>query len=249
VIRHEWRSKELRRRLLRWFAREGRVFPWRDPSASKYVLMVSEVLLQRTRAETVAAFFPRFVERFPGWSDLARATEEELGTFLQPIGLWRRRAVSLRALASEMQSRRGRCPTGRDEIEALPGVGQYVANAAMVFHHGAREPLLDANMARVLERCFAPRKLVDIRYDPWLQTLARAVVNHSRVREINWAVLDLASAICLPRAPRCNACPLQSCCVASRNGRSPDERQVRRPPRRRDVVVGGRRPGGPSARP
>lgn len=212
LARDQWRTRAFRRALLGWFRREGRSFPWRNPSASRYALIVSEILLQRTRAETVAEFFPRFLKRFPGWNHLALATEDELRRFLEPIGLWRRRAASLRALAQEMQSRRGRFPATREEVESLPGVGQYVASAAMVFCHGRREPLLDVNMARVLERCFAPRQLVDIRYDPWLQAIARAVVNHRQARDINWAVLDLAATTCVPRNPHCEECPLRTCC-------------------------------------
>lgn len=212
LVRNEWRIAAARPLLLAWFPRNGRSFPWRVPSASRYTVIVSELLLQRTRAETVAAFLPRFLKRFPGWNQLAVAPEGELRTFLKPIGLWRRRAASLRALAAEMQSRRGRFPATRQELEALPGVGQYVASAALVFCNGDREALLDVNMARVLERCYGPRELADIRHDPWLQALARTVVNHKQARDINWAILDLAATICLPRNPQCHRCPLESCC-------------------------------------
>lgn len=214
--REQWRLRAFRRLILSWFRSHGRQFPWRNRSASGYALIVSELLLQRTRAETVAGFFPRFVKRFPSWNLLALATEDELRAFLEPIGLWRRRSASLRALAAEMRTRRGRFPTNRDDLEALPGVGQYVANAAMLFCHGKREPLLDVNMARILERCFSPRTLVDIRYDPWLQALARAVVDHPRAREINWAILDLAATTCTVRKPRCKTCPLETVCRFAR---------------------------------
>lgn len=221
--REQWRLRAFRRLILAWFRSCGRHFPWRNPSASRYVLVVSEILLQRTRAETVAGFFPHFVKRFPGWNQLVLATEEELRAFLEPIGLWRRRSASLRALAAEMRARRGHSPSAREELEKLPGVGQYVASAAMVFCHGKREPLLDVNMARVLERCFSPRTLVDIRYDPWLQALARAVVNHPRAHEINWAVLDLAATICTTRNPRCGTCPLKGICRFGRDRSRTDE--------------------------
>src|SRR5688500_1453567 len=89
------------RRLLRWFKRHGRRFPWREESATVYVKILSEVLLQRTRAEVVAGFLPEFVRQFPSWDVLATATEEDLRRYLQPIGLWRRRAASLERLAAE----------------------------------------------------------------------------------------------------------------------------------------------------
>jgi A/G-specific adenine glycosylase len=212
VGRYGRRVIAFRRLLLAWFQVEGRAFPWRDPNASRYVQVISEVLLQRTRAEAVAAFFPRFIHRFRAWNKLAAATEKELQVFLEPIGLWRRRAAVLRALGKEMRARKGRFPSTRMEIEALPGIGQYIASAVLLFCHDGRQPLLDVNMARVLERCFGERKMADIRYDPWLQALSRRVVNSRKAIQINWAVLDLASRICTVRQPQCTLCPLRSCC-------------------------------------
>lgn len=212
VARQAERINTFRTLLLAWFRREGRSFPWRVSNASSYVKVVSEVLLQRTRAETVAKFFPSFVRRFPGWARLASATSDELRAFLEPIGLWRRRADSLRSLANEIQARRGRFPLARPQIETLPGIGQYIASAVMLFCHGDRQPLLDVNMARVLERCFGARRLADIRYDPWLQALSKRIVNHRRATHLNWAILDLAAKICTIKQPRCVICPVRSCC-------------------------------------
>lgn len=212
VARNAKRISMFRRLILTWFRKEGRPFPWREPKASLYAKVVSEILLQRTRAETVAGFFPRFIHRFPGWKQLAAATDEELRVFLEPIGLWRRRAASLRLLGDEMRAREEHFPKTREEIEALPGIGQYIASAVLLFCHGGRQPLLDVNMARLLERCFGRRKLVDIRYDPWLQALSRQIVDHQRAAEINWAILDLAATICTIKQPQCATCPARSCC-------------------------------------
>lgn len=201
-----------RRKLLSWFKRNGRAFPWRDESADDYVKILSEVLLQRTRAEVVAAFLPNFIKQFPSWDKLAVATEDDLRQYLQPIGLWRRRAASLEKLANEMAKRGGRFPGTREEIEQLPNVGQYIANAIQLFCHGKPQPLLDVNMARVLERFFGPRKLADIRYDPYLQSLAKAVVSSKHPAAINWAILDHATLICKISNPLCYTCPVVDRC-------------------------------------
>lgn len=204
--------QRFRKELLNWFEKHEREFPWRKASTSKYEHIIVEFLLQRTRAETVATFYPKFVREFPSWKKLACASELQLQCYLQPIGLWRRRATSMQALAREMTKRRGRFPKYREEIEALPGVGQYVANAVLLFCHDQPEPLLDTNMARVLERVYKPRKLADIRYDPYLQSLARQVVHCKRPRDINWAILDLAALVCIGGTPRCESCPIAGFC-------------------------------------
>jgi A/G-specific adenine glycosylase len=210
-------APSVRRALLRWFREKGRRFPWREEGVSLYKQVVAEVLLQRTRAETVAAFFEAFVTRFPGWQSLADSSVEDIGVFLKPIGLWQRRSVSLSALAREMASRQGVFPRTRNEIEELPGVGQYIANAILMFAHGQPEPLLDVNMARVLERVFGPRKLADIRYDPYLQQLSREVIRGTRAAEVNWAILDLAAKVCTISKPKCDICPIAKWCKYAAN--------------------------------
>jgi A/G-specific adenine glycosylase len=213
-------ATSIKRAILRWFDTNGRKFPWREKGATTYEQVIAEFLLQRTRAETVSAYFSAFTSRFPSWKSLSEATVEEVADSLKPIGLWRRRSVSLTELAKEMTRRGGRFPASRHEVEALPGVGQYIASAIMIFSADQAEPLLDVNMARVLERVFGPRKLVDIRYDPYLQDLARRVVRSSESKRLNWAILDLAALVCTTRAPRCDRCPLKRSCRFFRQSRA-----------------------------
>lgn len=203
-----------REELLSWFQNHGRPFPWRSQNTSTYEYIIAEVLLQRTRAETISSIFADFVETYPSWESLSESSTESLENSLRPIGLWRRRSTSIRALANEMCLRKGVFPSQRAEIESLPGIGQYIANAVLLFCHNDPQPLLDVNMARVLERVFGPRHLADIRYDPYLQQLAANVVRCDNAIQINWSILDLAALTCLPRRPRCGACPVASMCLS-----------------------------------
>ncbi len=189
-----------------------RDFPWRSKSNSNYRNVIAEILLQRTHAETVAKFYPKFIERFPTWYSLSTSSTEEIGPFLKPIGLWRRRADSIKRLADEMYARGGRFPRERNDVEKLPGIGQYIANAVLLFCFGVPRPLLDENMARVIERFFGPRKLSDIRYDPYLQDTALRIVTVDDPISINWAILDFASLVCMSTNPKCAVCPLTEKC-------------------------------------
>ena len=152
-----------------------------------------------------------FFERFPNWNALATCSEEELGQYLQPLGLWRRRAASLGALARYADERGGAFPRTEKGLAKVPAVGQYVGNAILLFQHGKPRPLIDGNMARVVERALRPRRLADIRYDPWLQSAAAWLVRSAAI-ETNWAVLDFAAKICRANNPRCEECPLASHC-------------------------------------
>jgi A/G-specific adenine glycosylase len=212
-----WSIPAFQLSLLRWWRSYRREFPWRRPRTPVYHKIVSEILLQRTRAETVAEFWPRFVSRFPGWRAIASSSVSELEIILRPIGLSRQRAPRLLALAGIMAARRGHFPVHRHQLLALPGIGQYISNSIMLFAHRLPYPLLDVNMARVLERNFGPRKLADIRYDPYLQALAARVASGSKSPQINWAILDLAALVCRSRNPVCQCCPLAQLCHFRRN--------------------------------
>lgn len=198
--------------LLAWSSTQGRDFPWRSRETSTYEKVTVEVLLQRTTATAVSRFYRQFFARYPDWSALAGAQVEDLEEFLRPLGLWRRRAVALLGLARYAHERGGLFPASAEEHGGIPAVGQYVSNAIMMFQHGQPLPLLDVNMARVIERFVRPRRLADIRYDPWLQEAARWYVAGDAPAEKNWAILDFAALVCKARKPECPTCPVNRRC-------------------------------------
>jgi A/G-specific adenine glycosylase len=204
------RVNRFRKNVLAWFDDNDRKFFWRTAGASNYVRIVAEVLLQRTRAEVVSSFLPRFLSLYSDWETLANVDEMVLGADLKPLGLWRRRAVSLRSLAREIVRRKGIWP---NELESIPAVGQYVANAILLFEHASKAPLLDASVARLLRRYFDLRpSKADIRYDQLLQAVAFSVVAINDPVTINWGMLDLAASNCTSGTPKCASCPLRRGC-------------------------------------
>ena len=70
-------AADLRARLLAWFDAHARDLPWRrDPSP--YETLVSEVMLQQTRVETVIPYYERWLAAFERLLDrhgLVRADE------------------------------------------------------------------------------------------------------------------------------------------------------------------------------
>ena len=213
TTREKRRLTALRKRLLAWYAENARQFPWRHNDAPVYEQICVEVLLQRTRAPTVGKVYPDFFSQYPSWSAIESAETEELEKVLKPLGIWRRRATALKGLAAYAHKHGGKFPATRTALLEIPAIGQYVANAILLFQHGEPRPLLDGNMARVLERYLRPRKLADIRYDPWLQDAANWLVrSRPTAVETNWATLDLAATVCLPSNPKCQECPAKELC-------------------------------------
>lgn len=204
--------QEFTTRILAWWRDDRRrIFPWREHGRTDYHLALAEVLLQQTQAERVAALFPRLIAAFSDWESLAEADLPVLEKALEPLGLQRRRALSLIALARAVLAN-GSLPGSVAELIQLPGMGQYISRMVALqlgteVHVGA----IDVNVARVLERVFGQRTLADIRYDPYLQRLAVALLPEGREAEYTLALLDFAAARCRSRTPSCEECPINSC--------------------------------------
>ena len=203
---------ELQKYLLEWYEKNGRKFPWRKRNLTNYQIVIAETLLQRTKAETVSSFYQKFINDFPNWKSLATVNIKAIEKYLRPIGLYRQRAKRFKSLAIEMQKRNGKFPAERTELEKIPFIGQYIANSIELLIFNKPRPLIDVNMSRVVERYFGKRKMADIRYDPYLQSLSIRIVNHQLSKYINWAIIDYSALVCSAK-PACKSCKLSSKCI------------------------------------
>ena len=209
----------LRRRILSWFARNCRSFPWREPGRTPYEVVVAEILLQRTTAAGVARAYSGFIQRFPSWASLAQYPLEELENALRPLGLWRRKAQAFQHLAQSIEANSGGVPRTHKELERLPGIGPYTASAVLALVYGGAEPLLDVNMARVLGRFLGPPEGLEAKPKSVLHAHALRLVRSQRGLEVNWAVLDFGALVCRARHPLCPGCPLRARCHYARSQR------------------------------
>jgi len=202
------------RTLLRWGRRNRRDFPWRSDT-DPFRVLVAEILLQRSRAGTVAKVYEALFARWPTPETLAGADPDEIRTVIRPLGLVSR-AVRLRDLAAVVAE--GGVPRSPEDLQRLPGVGAYAARATAAVAFGRRTAVVDGVSARVYRRYFGAEAVLAPTADPALWRLVEEVTPNAAVREWNWAVLDHASAICTPKVPRCGLCPLEPRCAYAVSG-------------------------------
>jgi A/G-specific adenine glycosylase len=207
----------MRRRLLCWFARNGRSFPWREAGITPYEVIVAEILLQRTTAAGVARAYLGFLKRYPSWIAIAQAPLADLENALRPLGLWRQKALAFQRLALTIEMNGGAVPRTRTELERLPGIGPYTASAVLALVYGRAEPLLDVNMARLLGRFLGPPEGIEAKPTRTLHALALRLVRSKRGLEVNWAVLDFGALVCRERNPLCPECLLRARCQYARS--------------------------------
>ena len=225
----------LRASLVRWYRRFARDLPWRRTS-DPYAIWVSEIMLQQTRVAAAIPYYERFLERFPDVAALARSNEEDVLAAWTGLGYYSR-ARSLRRAASEVMERHGGVvPDDVKSLQALPGVGRYTAGAIASVAFGREAPVLDGNVRRVLSRLLAKRTSGGAA-DQELWGIAERWVRGPAPGDFNQALMELGATVCLPRTPRCSACPWRMDCRGFATGHP--ERFPDAAPRRKieEVVV------------
>jgi A/G-specific adenine glycosylase len=212
------RRSEARRALLAWYRAERRDLPWRR-TRDPYAIWVSETMLQQTRVEAVIPYYERFLARFPDVGALAGADLDDVLSLWAGLGYYSR-ARNLKRAAEQVVTRfAGRLPDGVDMLRELPGVGRYTAGAiaSIAFDHPA--PIVDGNVARVLARLVGLREPIEssaVKARLWEE--AERLAEGPAPGDLNQALMELGARICIPRAPRCDQCPVSRFCDARAAG-------------------------------
>src|SRR5215472_14032484 len=212
-----------RKLLLRWYATHQRRLPWRGQT-DPYRILVSEIMLQQTRVAVVENRYKKFLRQFPTVRALARAREQTVLAAWSGLGYYRR-ARALHASAKQVL-RQGRFPCTSAELQALPGVGRYTANAVASIAFAEPAPVVDGNVQRVLHRLLGrPLSLERC----W--RTAEELLDARRPGDFNQAMMELGALVCLPSTTHCARCPVAALC-ASRGA----ELKPKQTPRRKSVL-------------
>jgi len=208
----------IRSALLEWFRRKARPLPWRK-RGDPYAVWVSEVMLQQTQVATVIPYYQRFLAAFPTLADLARAPLERVLQLWSGLGYYRR-ARHLHQAAKELVRRfAGAFPQHYEQIRSLPGIGDYTARAVLSIAFDQPYTLLDGNVARVLSRLAALQgNLHQLDFRRAAEAQLELLLAPRSSGDFNQSLMELGQTLCLPRAPRCTACPVRSWCRGYKSG-------------------------------
>ncbi|GAA2604823.1 A/G-specific adenine glycosylase [Dactylosporangium fulvum] len=213
-----------------WYDKHARDLPWRQPDASPWGVLVSEVMLQQTQVSRVEPAWHRWMERWPTPAHLAADPPGEAIRAWDRLG-YPRRALRLHACATAIVERHdGEVPDDVDALLALPGIGMYTARAVAAFAFRQRHPVVDTNVRRVVAR------VVEGAADGGAATTPadlRAVEvllpdDHEAAARASVAFMELGAMICTARAPRCADCPLTTVCAWRLAGSPPADGPSRR---------------------
>jgi len=207
-----------RRALLRWYDQHRRDLPWRD-TRDPYRVWLSEIMLQQTRVAAVLDYYRVFLNRFPDVLSLAAAPEDAVLAAWSGLGYYRRARMLHQCAKDLLQNHDGRFPQTADDLLKLPGIGRYTAAAIASIAFSEAVAVVDGNVERVLRRLIG----IDLT-GPQTWQHAQKLLDNSRPGDFNQAMMELGATVCVPREPRCLACPIRKWCASQ--GEVPRDRFI-----------------------
>jgi A/G-specific adenine glycosylase len=214
------------------------LLPWRGDSINgaraitptPYGVMISEIMLQQTRVETVISYWQNWMSRFPTVEALAEASLDEVNSAWSGLGYYRRAKQLAEAAKIIARDRAGIVPSELPKLLDLPGIGPYTAGAIASIAYNQAECAVDGNVIRVLSRLRAINQLDGKPLEKKCRELATSLVDPHSPGAFNQALMELGATVCKPSNPTCESdvnqmndtkssfmtCPLKSVCAAYR---------------------------------
>lgn len=201
--------------ILAWFDQYGRKdLPWQK-DLTPYRVWLSETMLQQTQVATVIPYFNIFIEKFPDVASLANAPIDEVLHLWSGLGYYAR-ARNLHKTA-QLVDERGNFPDTLDDLIDLPGIGLSTAGAILSIAFDKSHPILDGNVKRVLTRFKAVSGWPgNSAVNKKLWAISAELTPVARVADYTQAMMDLGATVCTRSKPTCEACPLNTGCLARR---------------------------------
>ncbi len=170
--------------LLDWFAQNKRTFPWRN-TADPYRIWVSEIMSHQTQIDRVAdKYYPRFIEKFPSLSHLAKSNWENVYPVWEGLGYYSRGKNMLKTAKIISEEFCGHFPRDFSTLQTFPGIGAYTAAAILSFAFDDKIAAVDTNISRIINALWPEKNI---------QKVAQLLISEADSgRSWNSAMMDLS---------------------------------------------------------
>lgn len=213
------RLRSLNRPLLHWYESHARILPWRE-RPEPYRVWISEIMLQQTRVEAVKPYFERFMKELPTVEALATVPEDRLMKLWEGLGYYNRARNLQKAAQQIIMEFDGQLPADYAALITLPGIGSYTAGAIASIAFGQPVPAVDGNVLRVISRVLASREdILKQTTKTWMEQMLAETMPKEAASSFNQGLIEIGAIVCVPNGPpKCGECPLESLCLARREG-------------------------------
>ena len=181
---------------------------------SAYELLVATMLAAQCTDKRVNMVTPALFAAYPTASDLAKATEEDILSYVKSVSYPNSKTRHLLQMAQMVVSDfGGEIPCDLDNLTKLPGVGRKTANVVLAFAFDQAAMPVDTHVFRVSHRLGL---VPDSAKTP--EAVEKELVKHFPKEYISrahhWLLLH-GRYVCTARKPHCEECALAGICSSA----------------------------------
>lgn len=183
-----------------------------------YQLLVAVLLSAQCTDKRINMVTPALFAAYPDAHALARATKEEVFTYIRTVSYPNSKAEHLIGMAKGLVERfGGEVPGTLEELTTLPGVGRKTANVICAVIWEQPTMAVDTHVFRVSERIgFTTGSKSPLETEKrLLQYIPKDVIPKAH----HWILLH-GRYVCTARAPHCSTCGLTPWCRYYQKGKS-----------------------------
>jgi endonuclease-3 len=177
---------------------------------NNFELLIAVVLSAQTTDERVNSVTPFLFEKYPDAFKLANAKQSDVEKIIKPIGLYRNKAINIIKLSRILMDKyKGIVPSGRNDLQSLPGVGRKTANVILSNCFNVPAFAVDTHVSRVSRRL----GIADMEDD--VDIIEEKLMNYfpkNKWGKLHHQFIFFGRYRCKAVRPECGDCPLQSIC-------------------------------------
>jgi exodeoxyribonuclease-3 len=174
-----------------------------------FKVLTATILSARTKDEVTAAAARRLFAQADNAAALARLSVAELERLIYPVGFFRSKAKYLAELPAALaRDFGGNVPDIVEALIRLPGVGRKTANLVVAVAFKKPAICVDTHVHRIMNLWGYVQTATPLDTEMAL----RATLPDQYWLEINSLLVAFGQALCKPRFPHCDRCPLADIC-------------------------------------
>jgi len=175
-------------------------------------------MLQQTTVNAVIPYYERWVKVFPDVQSVAKAPIQKILKLWQGLGYYQRAKNIHKSAQLICAQHSGKIPQSVTELKQLSGFGPYTVGAVLSIAFDQREPIIDANVRRVVMRQLSIKGYADTSHDVKILDFLIKNMPEKGNNIFNQSMMELGALVCRNQEPVCSVCPVKLSCRAYQKG-------------------------------
>lgn len=196
TVKQKNKIKNIFKLIETWSLNQKINFSWRH-HPNGYKILVAEFFLQRTRASSADKAFKIFIKKYPYFKNIIDIKKEDLDKFFNTLGLKKRSQIFIKTIKIIKNKYNCKIPSDYKTLKLLPGVGDYIASAVLIFGFNKSEGLVDVNTIKFFSNIFNLKLSREQgKKSKFIKNCAQFYSSLGDPRRINWHLLDYIMINC-----------------------------------------------------